>query len=150
LKLDKEKKMKKLLLFFTICIIFVSGVYGKELKNEEEIAALCESIMQEVGKGNIEEGFKLMKPYTLLPTTEFDSAVLQSKSARDQFGKRYGETIGYEYIETKKVGTSLILIHYIEKTKNHALLWSFYFYKARDSWLLNTFNWSDVYQTLFQ
>lgn len=134
-----------------ICCLFISvgPSFSSTLENENEARKLTDSIMQEIGQGNFKIGFNKMKSYVVIPESEFDSASLKSQSQREQFGFRYGETIGYEYIGTKKLGESLLLIQYIEKTIKHALPWAFYFYKTDSGWILNSFNWNDDFKPLF-
>ena len=72
----------------------------------------------------------MMVPYTVLPSVEMQSIILQSKAQRDQYGSRYGKSIGYELISEDKAGESLVRLVYIEKTEKHALPWTFYFYNS--------------------
>jgi hypothetical protein len=105
--------------------------------------------MEKVASGDLNAAFNLMKPYVVISATEVDSVALQSKTQRDQYGARYGNSIGYEYIGKINRGESLVFLQYIEKTTRHAIPWSFYFYKTNNGWVLNTFDWNDQYQPLF-
>jgi len=91
-----------------------------------------------------------MKPFVLVPEAEFEAMALASKSQRDQFGARYGNPIGYEFLGQRKVGDSLVRLTYIEKTDKHALPWMFYFYKTPTGWALNSFQWNDRMPQLFE
>lgn len=146
---SKESLMKVIIATF-ITSLFLSGAsFAGILKSEADLLPLSDGIMQSVAKGDIAKAFEKIKPYTIIPPAEFDSVAFGSISQRDQFGIRYGKTVGYEFISNKKVGNSLIKITYIEKTEKHALPWSFYFYKTPDGWVLNSFSWNDQMPQLF-
>ena len=131
--------------------MFSSGAaLADTLKAESDLRSLGDQVMAAVVKGGMSPAFEAMKPYVLIPESEFQSLALASKSQRDQFGARYGKTIGYEFIGQRKLGESLIRLTYIEKTEKHALPWMFYFYKTPSGWALNSFSWNDRMPQLFQ
>jgi len=141
--------LKRLVIAITFIICQVSFVNAATIPDESGAKEIADKVMQQVAAGNLDAAFKEMKPYVVIPESEFDSAALQSKTQRDQFGFRYGPTIGYEFVDSKKVGTSLLRLRYLEKTKRHAISWIFYFYKTPKGWILNTFNWKDTFQEMF-
>ena len=111
---------------------------------------LADKVMALAGKGDLPAAFQLMKPYVAIPESEFEGMSLQSKSQRDQFGFRYGKSVGHEFIGEKKVGQSLLRLTYIEKTDKHAMPWMFMFYRTPEGWTLNGFVWHDKVQQLFE
>jgi len=118
--------------------------------SEKDLKPFADKIMELVIKGDILKAFDAMKPYLVIPEAEFKSAAQNSKSQREQFAERIGSPIGYEFIGQKSVGTSLVRLVYIEKTEKQALIWAFYFYKAKAGWVLNSFVWDDQTPALFQ
>lgn len=146
----KKKANMKNNFVLTLIAIFLSGhSFADTIKAEPDIKPFTENVMGKVAKNDLIGAFSAMKPYVIIPEAEFQSAVLNSKAQRDQFGARYGKTIGYEYIGQKKLGESLIRYTYIEKTEKHALPWIFYFYKGPAGWVLNSFIWNDQMQQIF-
>ncbi len=142
--------MRKILIFFCAMFLIASTVvFAETLPDENAAKDLTIKIMTKVAAGDLDTAFKMMKPYVPLSPTEVDSAAIQSKSMREQYGQRYGVSIGYEFIDSKKVGDSLLRLRYIEKTEKHAMPWVFYFYKTNERWILNSFDWNDIYKTLF-
>lgn len=134
-------------LFFTT---FMSSFSQAEtLKAEEDLRPFVDSVMKNVASGDLQSAFKTMQPFVIISENEFQSAALASKTQREQFGNRFGKTIGAEFIAQQKVGDSLIRIVFIEKTEKHALPWYFYFYKSQNGWVLNTFSWNDQMPALF-
>lgn len=140
-------KIKHIVVLFAA---FISNLaIADSLKSESDIKSFADNLMTKIAKGDMTSAFNMMKPYVIIPEAEFQSAALNSKAQRDQFGVRYGRTIGYEYIGQKKIGESLVRFVYIEKTEKHVLPWMFYFYKAPAGWVLNSFFWNDQMPQLF-
>ena len=142
--------MRKTLTFFCAMFLIASTVvFAETLPNEDAAKNLVNKVMTKVAAGDLDAAFKTMKPYLSFSLTEIDSIALQSKSSREQNRQRYGVSIGYEFIDLKKVGDSLLRLRYIEKTKKNALLWTFYFYKTKEEWILNSFYWNEDYKPIF-
>ena len=139
--------LRAILLAMAMCLSAASS--AETLKSEGDVRALGDRVMASLVKGGTSAAFETMKPYTIVPESEFQSMALASKSQRDQFGGRYGKTIGFEFIGVKKVGEPLLRLTYIEKTEKHALPWMFYFYKTPNGWALNSFQWTDRMPQLF-
>jgi hypothetical protein len=135
-----------------LCVLvfcFSGTSIADTLKTEPELRPFGDKIMAALVKGGISAAFAGMKPYVLIPNSEFESLSLASKAQRDQFGARYGKTIGFEFIGQKKVGDSLVRLTYIEKTEKHVLPWIFFFYRTPTGWALNSFVWNDQMTQLF-
>jgi hypothetical protein len=139
--------MRKILII--LVVTFTTFISADTLKNEVEIEKLTEEIMLYVGKGEIVKGLDLMAPYLIIPKAEFETTKMQFEMQVPMYAKRFGKTLGAEYISTEKVGTSLIKIIYIQKFERHLMYWNFYFYKPKNSWVLNTFRSNDQMQLLF-
>jgi hypothetical protein len=135
--------------FAAICMLLPAWAMAQMPKSDAEIRAVGDKVMAALVKTGVKAAFAEMKPYVVIPPSEFESGVLQSHAQREQYGARYGKTSGYEFIAQKKVGESLVRLTYIEKTDKHALPWEFYFYKAPSGWVLNSFRWNDNFQQLF-
>lgn len=141
--------MTKIFFAAVIASFLSSSVFADTLKADTDLKPLAEIVMTKVAKGNLSAAFDAMKPYVVISEAEFQSAALNSKAQRDQFGIRYGKTVGYEFIGQKKIGESLIRLTYMEKTEKHALPWMFYFYRTPSGWMLNSFSWNDQIPQLF-
>jgi hypothetical protein len=122
---------------------------AETLRSEAELRAFGDRVMTTVVKSGMPAAYETLKPYLLVPDSEFQSAVRNSKLQRDQFTVRYGKSLGFEYVGSRKVGESLVRIVYVERTEKHALPWTFYFYKTPFGWVLNGFHWNDQVPVLF-
>ncbi|MFA5339396.1 MAG: hypothetical protein WC317_04495 [Candidatus Omnitrophota bacterium] len=141
--------LKYLILAIMFVFSHVSLISAATVPDESAAKELANKIMQQVAAGNLGAAFKEMKPYVVISESEFDSAALQSKAQREQYGTRYGAAVSYEFIDSKKVGTSLLRLRYLEKTNRHAIPWVFYFFKTPEGWILNAFSWKDTFQEMF-
>lgn len=137
-------------LVLILSLLFMSvGAMAETLKSETEAKQLAEKVMVQVAKSDLTNAFALMKPYVVIPDSEFQGLALQTQAQRDQFGVRYGKSVGYEFIGEKKAGESILRLIYIEKTAKHALPWMFLFYKTPSGWVLNSFAWNDQINNVF-
>ncbi len=119
------------------------------LKDKEAAKNLALSIMQHIGRGDVESGLKLAKPYLIIPEHEFEGVLNSLKMQAPVINQRFGKTVGMEFSRIQEVGESLMLVMYIQKFEKHMMRWKFYFYKPKDRWVLNTFNTDDKIQLMF-
>ena len=141
---------EKILMVLVVALLIAIPVFGAALTDENTAKELTDKIMAKVGSGDTDSGFNLMKPNVPLSGTEIDSAAVQTKAQLEQYGKRFGKSIGFEFIDSKKIGNSLLRIRYLQKMENTALPWIFIFYKGGDGWTLNNFKWEDKVSYLFE
>jgi len=113
-----------------------------------ELRKICEEIMAKVGQSDMDSAFTIMKKYTILPEKEMDNVLQSTKTQLSLVKNRFGEFIGYEFIKEEAISGSMIRFIYIAKCENHALPWTFIFYRAKDKWTLNYFIWNDKIQDL--
>jgi len=141
--------MTRVLAVLLAAFLLAGSAGADTLKSEAELRPFADRVMTTLVKTGMPAAYEMLKPYLLLPESEFQSALRNSKSQRDQFGVRYGKSLGYELVGSRKVGESLVRIVYVEKTEKHPLPWTFYFYKTPAGWVLNGFHWNDQVPALF-
>ncbi len=134
----------------TVLIVSSALTLADTLKSESDLRPFVESIMKEAAANNLQKAFEIMQPLSVISGAEFQSVALKSRAQREQYGARYGNPVGYEFIEQTKVGESLVRIVCIEKTEKHVMPWSFYFYRSPKGWTLNSFNWNDQLEPVFR
>ncbi len=141
---------KRLFAALGLFLAFAASAAAETVPDESAARKLGDQIMTSVAAGDLDAAFSTMKPYVPISGTEIDSVAMQSKAAREQYGQRYGKSSSFEFIDSKKIGESLLRLRYIEKTDKHALPWVFYFYRTEAGWVLNSFDWNDMYKKLFE
>lgn len=119
------------------------------LKSETEVRALADKVMAQAGAGRTDDAYGTMSPYSLVDIRALEAARSNARSARMAIEARVGNSVGYEFIRSEKVGDSLIKLTYIEKTERQAIPWQFIFYKAPAGWGISAFSNGDNVDALF-
>jgi hypothetical protein len=55
----------------------------------------------------------------------------------------YGSPLGFEKIHEEDLSPSLKRLVYLQKFEQYPVVWEFYFYKPKDTWIINTLNFQD-------
>jgi hypothetical protein len=130
-------------------ILFVTAAHADTLKTDAELRPFADRVMAAVSGAGLQAGFAVMRPYVVISETELQQALLRMRAQREQWGPRYGKSVGFEYIGTKRIGQSLLRLTYVEKTERHALPWMFHFYRTGNGWILSSFLANDLSSELF-
>ena len=125
-------------------------VLGDMLSSKDKAKELVRTIMSKVETGNTSEALDLMKPYLIIPLSEFDVMKNQLSLQAPMIEQRFGATLGVELADVQEVGESLMRVMYIQKFEKHLMRWRFYFYKPKEGWVLNTFKTDDSIQLMFE
>ncbi len=60
----------------------------------------------------------------------------------------YGKSIGFEKAREENISPSVKRLVYIQKFENLPVAWEFYFYKPKDTWIINSLNFQDQIGTI--
>jgi hypothetical protein len=142
--------IKKISLSVICFLLITASANAENFATDKDLKPFTDKVMDLVVKGDLKKAFETMKPYVVVSEADMQTAEQKSETQREQFTERYGAPIGYEFIAQKATGESLIRIVYIEKLEKQALVWAFYFYKAKSGWMLNSVIWDDQMPYLFQ
>lgn len=137
-------------LIVLLALLMAVNAQAAEFKTKREIKKFTASIMAQVADGKTQEGLELMKPYLIIPESEFTVMKEQLKMQEPIIAERFGQTIGVELVTVEAVGDSLMLIIYLQKFEKHIMRWKFYFYKPGSTWVLNTFYTDDKIRLMFE
>jgi hypothetical protein len=138
-------QVQVLAVFLGVCC----GAWADTLKSPVEARQLTDRVMAKVGEGDIENGIRLTKPFLIIPPAEFDAMLEQLKLQLPVMSQRFGKSIGAEFIREDKVGENLLRIIQVHRFEKHPMRWSFYFYRGKSGWVLNTFKTDDDIRQLF-
>ncbi|MDO8682998.1 MAG: hypothetical protein Q7N50_05890 [Armatimonadota bacterium] len=134
-----------------VFILLVCTTIGEaaSLDSKEAARKLTDQVMAKVASGDLDGGLLLLKPYLIIPDSEFKVMLEQTKLQLPAIQGRFGKIIGSEFINEKMIGKSLLQIIQLQKFQKHAMRWRFIFYSPDGKWVLNTFNFDDKIQLLF-
>lgn len=143
--------MRKLLSLFAAMLCAAAAFHARAdtLKTEAEARQLADKVMAAAGKGQTDDAYAIMTPYSLTDVNTLDRARVNARTSRMQLEQYIGGSAGYEFISSEKVGESLLKLIYIEKAEKQAIPWQFIFYRTASGWALSAFSNSGDIDTLF-
>ena len=140
--------MKRTLVILSlICLSMAARAQG--LPELADVRKLTDAVMVKVGKGDMEGGLKAFKHLTIIPEAEFDSMLGQTALQMPLITGRFGQVIGHEFISEDRIGESLARLNYIQRFEKHAMRWTFYVYRGKSGWVINTFRFDDKWHEMF-
>lgn len=136
----------------SMLVLLVAGAasMAQGLPTIEAVQAQTDKVMAQVAGGDLEGGLLAFKSLTIIPAAEFDAMVGQAKNQLPLVTGRFGESLGYEFIDKRTVGQSLASLTYIQRFDKHAMRWVFYLYRGRNGWVINTFRFDDQWPALLE
>jgi len=141
------KQMKSCI--FLALVTYCGAGHASTFPSKTAAKAFTDQVMAKVATGDIVGGLKLMKPYTVVPSAEFDSMIGQVSLQLPAIGQRFGRSVGVEFINEQKVGESVEELVYLGKFERTVMRWRFYLYKGPSGWTINSFKFDDQIQDLF-
>lgn len=145
----KTKLTLMLILVFVLSISLtaVAGEIG--FANEEQTRDFCDSFLNFMVEGDIEKAFDMVEnewPFSISEIQNLESSTIKQL---DSVKGRYGKVLGYELIKEEVIKDTFLKYTYVMKYERHIIRWKFIFYKPEGSWILNTFNFDDSINKLF-
>jgi hypothetical protein len=138
------------ILLVALFILVTTTVQAATLDSKESARKLTDQVMAKLTSGDFNGGLLLTKPYLIIPESEFNVMLEKLKLQLPAIQTRFGKTIASEFISEKMIGKSLLQIIQIQKFERHIMRWRFIFYNPAGKWILNTFNFDDNIQSLFE
>jgi hypothetical protein len=105
------------------------------LQNKDQARQFAEIFMRQLASGNTYDAFALVKAQ--LPDEADDTDTLRDNTQQmlDAARPKLGKTIGYELLEEKSLGQSLLRYEYLLKLERFAVHVRIIFYKPGEKWL---------------
>jgi len=144
--------MRTLVLLIAACFLLSVGearAAGTAAPSLADLRKVTDGVMAKVGSGDIEGGLRAIRPYTIIPSAEFEVMLSQVPAQLPGISARFGASIGQEFIREEKLGESVARIVYIHKFEKHPMRWMFFAYKGKSGWVINTFRFDDKWHELF-
>lgn len=140
--------MKNLILI--TLLLLSNSVLSKEFRDETETRKFSDIFMKHIQQENFKKAFGLAKPRWPLPAVEIDNLVNTIKTQWPIVSSRFGKSIETEFIRKERIGRSFLRYYYLHKFDNHAIYWQIDFYKPNKSWVINTVNFQDKLNILYE
>ncbi len=104
----------------------------------EAAAAFLESIKA----GEIKQAYDKLTEGSYLLEEQPKLVEETKKQTKSQLAK-FGEILGYELLDEKHHGSSLVRLVYLMKSSKQPTVWIFHFYRPQESWSLISVNFGD-------
>lgn len=104
-----------------------------------------DSFFQELQKGDHSKAVDNLYASNLLIQKK-SQALTVMKQQLGMLGPLYGSLIGSELIVEEQLSPSLIRIVKVAKHESHPVIWEFYFYRAKDKWIISQGMFGDQFQ----
>jgi hypothetical protein len=129
---------------------FADGLATKRLANKKAVKQFVSQVMDVAGSGQTVKALQMLKPHLRIPDSEFNMSLKMQESQQSIIKERFGNVLGSELITIEAVGDSLMHAIFIQKYERHLMTWNLFFYKPKNSWIINNYNTSDKVQTIFE
>ena len=94
----------------------------------------AETFFRTVIDGDTSKAFDALMDGSLIPTSQ-PNAVSHLRSQLETGLRVYGQPVGFDLLEEKPFGPSLVRCVYLFRLEKYPLTWQFFFYKGKDRWL---------------
>lgn len=139
--------MKNIICLLSLLLSF--SAYSSDLKSKDDVKNFVKATQSLVAAGDVLKALEGLKPYVIIPESEFQVSLEQYKMQRPMMDQRFGKTIGAEVVNFKELGESLMMATFVQKFEKHVMRWRFYFYKPKEKWVLNTYATDDKINEIF-
>ena len=119
------------------------------LPSPEAARELADKVMDAMSKGDADHGFALMKSYSGVAGIDID-AIANKYKGLVATQRRYGNSIGFEFLTNEAIGSSLLKITELHRFERHGMEWIFVFYNGASGWTINYFSYADKLQDMFR
>lgn len=135
-------------LVFSVCLIGSAGQKEDVPKNKGKL--LCEKVLKNFEKGNVEQGLSLLEPHILIPKRDFAELKIQSTKILNDAKTKYGKVTGYELIREGAIKKFAFRYVYVLKLEKTMVRLVFVFYKSGTRQYLFTFSLDDEFDDMFK
>lgn len=105
------------------------------------VLAFGNKVMMDISQARFDDAWRTMKINSNIPAAGIDNFGRQYRGHYEQTIHHYGPSVGVELMKTEMAGQSFLRATYLVKYESTAITWFMIFYKVRDTWVLNEFNY---------
>jgi len=148
---EEKKRVKRLITLLLLFCLVSASLFAQDsgFNSKREVREFCEAVLRNMANGKFEAGFNLLRAHWLFPKEEIDSVERETNNQLTTITNRYGEPIDYAFIKEEQAGEVAVRYIYAVTYAKHLIRWLFTFYKPKEIWFLNSFNWDDAIEKLF-
>ncbi len=106
-----------------------------------QVLDFANRVMMDISQARLDDAWRQMKQHSNIPGYGIDNFGRQYRDHHEQTIRHYGPAVGVELMKTEMAGQSFLRATYLVKYEATAITWFMIFYKVRDTWVLNEFNY---------
>ena len=127
-------------LFFAVALLLSLSCAAETLKTEDDLRPFSDRVMEGLLRGDTAATLRTLRPYCIMTDAEFDKLVSEAVATRDEYRKRAGKTLGFDFFSQTRMGDVMTRLTYGERASQLRLTWVFFYSKSPDGWTLNNFH----------
>ena len=133
----------------------ICGTAWKPLRAEQNKAdsgprELAEAAVEKLRQDDVPGMMEVLSDQLVYTMPSFEITCDMCTSQREGMMGRHGKPLGeLALVRTERVGGSFVRFTYIERFENHAMVWRLGYYRTREGWRLNEFEWDDKVKQLY-
>ncbi|MCK9469493.1 MAG: hypothetical protein M0Q49_08750 [Porticoccaceae bacterium] len=125
----------------TTLLLLSADAQARGFSSTRQVLDFGNQVMMDVSQVRLDDAWRQMKSHSNIPAAGIDSFGRQYRAHYDQAIRHYGPSVGVEMMKTEMAGNSFLRATYLVKYEATAITWFMIFYKVRDTWVLNEFNY---------
>lgn len=137
------------LILATVGVCLTASAQTKFLPNAPEAKRVAEGVVARFAAGNFPGAWNEMRQLSVAPPSEFDAFEAQFSSQAGDLLRRFGSSLGYEFISEQALGTSLVRYQFLIRHEKAPMRWYFIFYRSEKGWVLTDFKFDGNTAALF-
>ena len=132
---------------FALIVIFIFSFTSNALSYDGRPQEQVNSFFKDLNKGNSNEAIDNL--YSSNPTiAQKIQQLTMLKQQVAMVSTLYGKSIGQENVIVEEISPSVMRIVTVDKHELHPVIWEFYFYKAKNIWIVSQSVFNDQFKFL--
>jgi hypothetical protein len=124
-----------------LLMLFSLSVHASGFDSTKLVLDFGNRVMMDISQARLDDAWRKMKAHSNIPPSGIDNFGRQYRAHHDQVIRHFGPAVGVELMKTEMAGQSFLRATYLVKYESTAITWFMIFYKVRDTWVLNEFNY---------
>ncbi|MCK9563268.1 MAG: hypothetical protein M0R02_11185 [Bacteroidales bacterium] len=124
-----------------ILLLLSADVQARGFASTKQVLDFGNQVIMDISQVRLDDAWRKMKSHSNIPAGGIDNFGRQYRAHYEQAIRHYGPSVGVEMMKTEMAGNSFLRATYLVKYEATAITWFMIFYKVRDTWVLNEFNY---------
>ncbi|MDM3871078.1 hypothetical protein QSV34_06875 [Porticoccus sp. W117] len=134
--------MKNIILIISV-LLFANNATGYEGNPTSQV----DQFFSEISAGKADQAIDNL--YSNNPTMQQKiQALTVLKQQINSLGAFYGNYLGFEKVSYEEISPSVVRMVTVAKYEVHPIVWEFYFYKPKNTWIISQAMFVDQFQVL--